>query len=326
MQWMRRGAVLVLALGWALPPGFAQESVQRAKNVTLVVPFAAGGGTDTLARMVGAKLQSALGQTVVIENRPGANGAVASRSVLAQPGDGQTLLLGSYSTHVIAPLASKQNTETMSATLSEFTALGVISYAPLALAVNATSPHRTLAQFIDAAKAKQTTFATFGAGSSAHLLGEIIAADTQARLLHIPYKGSAPATTDLVGGHVDSAILTVAALQPFVATGTLRALAVSSKARVPAMPDAATFAESGHAGLADTGWFAVFVASKTPPAVVARLTSILQHIAADAEFKGKLVELGLEPVNGSAQDAQALWHRSIASARAILKKSKVELD
>lgn len=325
MQWILRGAVLVLALGWALPPGFAQESAQRAKPLTLVVPYAAGGGTDTLARVIGEKLQSALGQTVVIENRPGANGAVASRSVLAQPGDGQTLLLGSYSTHVIAPLAAKQHTEAMNATLSEFAALGVIGYAPLALAVNAASPHRTLAQFIDAAKAKQATFATFGKGSSAHLLGEIVAADTKARLLHIPYKGSAPATTDLIGGHVDSAILTVAALQPFVAKGTLRALAVSSKARVPTMPDVATFAESGHAGLGDTGWFAVFVSSKTPADVAARLTSVLQRIAADAEFKAKLVEFGLEPVDG-AQDAQALWQRSVASARAILKTTKVELD
>jgi tripartite-type tricarboxylate transporter receptor subunit TctC len=326
MKWMRRSAALVLVLVWALPLGFAQEPAQRAKSLTLVVPFAAGGGTDTLARVLGAKLQSALGQTVVIENRPGANGAVASRSLLAQPADGQTLLLGSYSTHVIAPLASKQNAEAANATLSEFSALGVIGYAPLALAVNAASPHRTLAQLIDAAKEKPTTFATFGAGSSAHLLGEIVAADTKARLLHIPYKGSAPATTDLVGGHVDSAILTIAALQPLVAKGTLRVLAVSSKTRVPAMPNVPTLTESGHTGLADTGWFAVFVPSKTPADVAARLTASLQRIATDAEFKVKLVELGLEPVDGGAQDAQALWQRSIASARAILKTTKVELD
>ncbi len=210
-----------------------------------MVPFAAGGGTDTLARLVGAKLQLASGQAVVVENRPGANGAVASRNVLAQPADGQTLLFGSYSTHVIAPLASKHNTQAQSATLSEYTALAVIGYAPLALAVNSASPHRTLAQFIDAAKAKQTTFGTFGAGSSAHLLGEIIAANTRAWLLHVPYKGSAPATTDLVGGHLDSVILTVAALQPFVANGTLRALAVSSSSRMPAMPSVPTIAEAG---------------------------------------------------------------------------------
>jgi tripartite-type tricarboxylate transporter receptor subunit TctC len=320
-----RRAVLALWVALAVHPCMAHESAQRQKTLTLVVPFAAGGGTDTLARLVGAKLQSALGQSVVVENRPGANGAVASRSVLGQPTDGQTLLFGSYSTHVIAPLASKQNTEAMQATLSGYTAIGVIAYAPLALAVNAASPHRTLAQFVSAAKAKQMTFGTFGAGSSAHLLGEIIAANTQARLLHVPYKGSAPATTDLVGGHVDSVILTAAAVQPFVANGALKALAVSSKSRMQAMPNVPTFAETGHDGLADTGWFAVFAPSKVPTEVAAELSTALSRIATDPEFKNKMVELGFEPVS-AAEDAQALWRRSIASARAILKKANVELD
>jgi tripartite-type tricarboxylate transporter receptor subunit TctC len=320
-----RRAFLAFYVALAVQPCIAREPAQRQKTVTLVVPFAAGGGTDTLARLVGARLQSALGQTVVVENRPGANGAIASRSVLGQATDGQALLFGSYSTHVIAPLASKQNTEAMSATLSGYTAIGVIAYAPLVLAVNAASPHRTLAQFISAAKAGQMTFGTFGAGSSAHLLGEIIAANMQARLLHVPYKGSAPATTDLVGGHVDSAILTAAAVQPFVASGTLRALAVSSKSRMPAMPDVPTFAEAGHGGLADTGWFAVFAPSKAPADVAAELSAALGRIATDPEFKSRMVELGLEPV-GAALDAQALWRQSIASARAILKKANVDLD
>ena len=320
-----RRAVLAFWATLAVHPCVAHESAQRPKTVTLVVPFAAGGGTDTLARLVGAKLQSALGQAVVVENRPGANGAVASRSVLAQPADGQTLLFGSYSTHVIAPLASKQNTEAMQAMLSGYTAIGVIAYAPLALAVNTASPHRTLAQFVSAAKDKQTTFGTFGAGSSAHLLGEIIAANTQARLLHVPYKGSAPATTDLVGGHVDSVILTAAAVQPFVANGALRVLAVSSKSRMPAMPSVPTFAQAGHDGLADTGWFAVFAPSKVPTELAAELSTALGRIATDPEFKSNLVELGLEPVS-AAEDAPALWRRSIASARAILKKANVDLD
>lgn len=319
-------ALVALGIVLSLQPCQSQEPAQRQKTVTLVVPFAAGGGTDTLARQVGAKLQAMLDQAVVVENRPGANGAIASKSVLGQAADGQTLLFGSYSTHVIAPLASKQNGAAMSATLSGYTALGVIGYAPLALAVNSTSPHRTLAQFIDAAKGKQTTFGTFGTGSSAHLLGEIVAANTQAQLLHVPYKGSSPATTDLIGGHVDSVILTAAALQPFVASGTLRALAVSSKSRMPALPATPTFAESGQSGLADTGWFAVFASSKVPADVAVRLKSVLQRIAADPEFKSKLVELGLDPAGSEAADAQALWRRSIASARAILSKTKVDLD
>ena len=302
----------------------AQEAAK--KTVMLVVPYVAGGGTDTLARLVGTRLQGSLGQTVVIDNRPGANGAVATRSVLNQPADGQTLLFGSYSTHVIAPLASKQNTDAMAASLSGFSPLSIIGYAPLALAVKGTSPHRTLEQFLQAAKAKQTTFGTFGTGSSAHLLGEIVSANTQALLLHVPYKGSAPATTDLMGGHVDSVILTVAAIQPFVANGSLRVLAVSSRARIPAMPDTPTFAEAGQSGLADTGWFAVFAPAKAPANATASLTATLNRISTDPEFKARLIEMGLEPVTAGPEDAASVWRRSIESARTILKRVKFDLD
>src|SRR6185436_4957375 len=122
----------------------------------------------------------------------------------------------------------------------------------------------------------------------AHLLGEIIAANSQSLWLHVPYKGSAPAITDLIGGHLDSVILTATALQPFVAKGTLRALAVSSSSRMPVMPGVPTFAEAGQGGLADTGWFAVFAPSNVPPDVAAKLRSILRRIAGDPDFRNKL--------------------------------------
>lgn len=318
--------LVVLGSVLVLQPGLAQAPAPRQKAVTLVVPFAAGGGTDTLARLVGAKLHATLGHAVIVENRPGANGAIASKSVLAQPADGQTLLFGSYSTQVIAPLAARQNAEAMGATLSGFTALAIIGYAPLALAVHGNSPHRTFGQFISAARSKQTTFGSFGAGSSAHLLGEILAANTQAQLLHVPYKGSAPASTDLVGGHLDSVILTVAALQPLVTNGTLRALAVSSSSRMPAMPNVPTFAEAGQSGLADTGWFAVFAPSSLPADLAGKLRSTLRQIAAEPEFRNKLIELGMEPTGSEAGDAQAMWRKSIDAARLVLKETKIELD
>ena len=247
--------------------------------------------------------------------------------MLAQPADGHTLVLGSYSTHVIAPLASKQNAEMTKAALDGFTALGVFGHAPLLLAVNAASPHRTFAQFIESAKTRRTTYGTFGTGSSAHLLGEIVAANTQAQLQHVPYKGSAPATTDLLGQHVDSVILTVAALQPLVTKGELRALAVSSKARMPSLPQVPTFDESDQQGLAETGWFAVFVPAKAPADAMQRLATTLVKVLAEAEVKAKLVELGLEPVSAKeAIDAQAMWRRSVDSAKALLSRTKVELD
>jgi tripartite-type tricarboxylate transporter receptor subunit TctC len=314
--WLR-GAGLVLAAGWAGLPSTAQEAAGASRPISLVVPFAAGGGTDTVARLLGARLQALLGRTVVIENRPGANGIVASQAVLQQPADGHTLLLGSYSTHVIAPLASRRNPEAARATLGAYAALAVVGYAPLALAVASSSPSRTLADFLNNAKSRRTTYGSFGAGSSAHLLGQILASRTQAQLEHVPYKGSAPAANDLLGGHVDSVILTAAALHAQVAGGQLRALAVSSKARLPAMPGVPTFTEAGFAGLAETGWFSLFVHAKVPGDVKARLSAAMATIMADPTIQQRLIDLGLEPP-AAGEDAGALWQRSIVSARSVL--------
>lgn len=319
---MRRRAWLrtvgtVLAAGWAGVPRAAEDAAGPQRPLTLVVPFAAGGGTDSVARLLGARLQGLLGRTVVIANRPGANGLIASQAVLQQPADGHTVLLGSYSTHVIAPLASRQNPEAARATLSGYTALAVVGYAPLALAVESTSPSRTLAEFVDHAKAQRTTFGSFGAGSSAHLLGQVLASRTHAQLVHVPYKGSAPAITDLLGHHVDSVILTAAAIGAHVASGQLRALAVSSKARLAALPGVPTFSESGVAGLADTGWFSLFVPAKAPDEAKARLSAAMAAVTAEPAVHQRLIELGLEPP-ALREDPQALWQRSMDSARAML--------
>lgn len=322
--WLR-AAGTALAVNWASLPSAAQEPAGAQRPLALVVPFSAGGGTDNVARLLGARLQALLGRTVVIENRPGANGLIASLAVLQQPADGNTVLLGSFSTHVIAPLVSRRNAEAARATLDGYAALAVVGYAPLALAVESSSPSRTLAEFVERAKSRRTTYGTFGAGSSAHLLGQIVASGTRAQLEHVPYKGSGPATTDLIGRHVDSVILTVAAISTQVASGQLRALAVSSKARLPALPGVPTFAEAGHAGLAETGWFALFMPAKAPEDAKARLSAAMATVTAEAAVQQRLIELGLEPAV-PGEDPRALWLRSVESARGILSKIKFDLE
>lgn len=324
-EWLRGLMLASASSATSLVCGAAAAQDSAARPLVLVVPFAAGGGTDNVARLIGQSLQARLGRSVVIENRPGANGLIASQAVLQQAVDGNTALLGSFSTHVIAALASRRNAEAARGLLTGYASLGVVGYAPLALAVERSAPSRTLAEFVDSAKTRRTTYGTFGAGSSAHLLGQIIASRTQAQLEHVPYKGSGPATTDLLGRHVDSVILTAAAITTQAASGQLRPLAVSSKARLPALPDVPTFAESGYSGLADTGWFAVFVPTRAPDDAKARWAAALAATTADPAVRQRLVDLGLEPA-ASGEDAQALWQRSLESARAMFARIKFDID
>ncbi|MEO8057021.1 MAG: tripartite tricarboxylate transporter substrate binding protein [Burkholderiales bacterium] len=321
-----RLAHVLLALLAFTPLCEAAAAPYPDRAITMVVPFSPGGGTDVLARLIGAKLQIAMGQPVVVENRAGANGAIASRSVLSQPADGYTLLFASHSTQVIAPLVARQAGRPMEPAPSAFTALSILANAPLVLAVNANSPYHTLAEYLAGAKSRDTTFGTFGVGSSAHLMGAMLAASSRAQLTHVPYKGSSPATTDLLGNQVDSVILTVAAIDKLVDAGKLRALAVSSKARVSALPTVPTLAESGFTGMSDTGWFAVFAPTKTPTEISDSLSTALARIVAEESVRTKMLELGLEPVGSSMDEARTIWQRSMESAASILSKVKIDLQ
>ena len=321
-------ASAAFAFALATLPGsqaLAQDSPPYpAKQITLVVPFAAGGGTDVAARLVADKLQRVLGQQVLVDYRPGANGAIANRHVLAQAADGYTLLFGSYSTHVVAPLAAHRSAGPVTQVPADFTAVSVVAYVPLVLAVEARSTVDSLSAWLIRAKAKPVTFGTFGVGSSAQVLGELLASASGARLVHVPYKGSAPATTDLLGQHVDSVVLTVPAIVELAHGDRVRALAVSSGSRLRVLPGVPTFSESGFPQLANTGWFAVFVAGKTPEPIVVRLSGALAKVVADAGVRDRLGELGLEPVGSTSEEARTIWQRSLDAAKPIVSRLDME--
>jgi tripartite-type tricarboxylate transporter receptor subunit TctC len=294
----RRRALGALAALAACGSGLARAAGWPQRPINLVVPFAAGGGTDTVARLIGQKLQAALGGTVVIDNKPGANG-------------------------LIAALASKQPVAPGKSMQEAFTIVSVMANAPLVLAVRADSPARDLRAFLQQAKTGKLSYGSFGAGSSAHVMGEVLAESAGVELLHVPYKGSSPAVTDLMGGQVDAVFLTVAAVEAMVTAGSVRPLAVTGLRRVRSLPAVPTFEELGVRDMGNAGWFAVFAPAGTPEPVVTRLATALQAIAGDAEVQARMVALGLEPVVSTPAQALQTWRRSLASAAPVVKKANI---
>ena len=322
---MLRRRDLAATLGALAAAGtrLARAAAWPERPINLVVPFAAGGGTDTVARLIGQKLQAALGGTVVIDNRPGANGLIAARAVLQAPADGHTLMFGSNSTHVIAALASKQSVAPGKTMQEAFTIVSVMANAPLVLAVRTDSPAHDLRSFLQRARANKLSYGSFGAGSSAHVMGEVLAESAGIDLLHVPYKGSAPALTDLMGGQVDAVFLTVAAVEAMVTAGSVRPLAVTGLRRVRSLPAVPTFEELGVRDMGNAGWFAVFAPAGTPAPVVSTLATALQAIASDADVQARMVALGLEPVVSTPAQAMDTWRRSLAAAAPIVKKANI---
>lgn len=280
--------------------------------------------TDTLARLVADKLGVAVKQTVIVDNRPGANGLVASQFVEKAKADGQTLMLGSNSTHVIAPLLLPDR-GAAEAMKSKFTLVEILARTPLVLAVNASSEYKTLEQFLTK-KDVELTFGTFGVHSSPHLMGELLATRTGLRLVHVPYKGSAPAVADLLNGTINSVFLTVAGISGFVEGKQLRALAITGRERLASLPDVPTFQERGIPGLENSGWFAIFAPANLPDAVTADLRDKIGGIMRQPNMRDKLRELGLQEVTIAPGKESDVWNESWTNTIEILKQTGIHLN
>ena len=326
-RWSRAGlARLGLALmGWlSLAHGAgAADLAYPNKPITLVVPFASGGGTDSLARLLGTQLQQVLGQPVVVDNRPGANGAVAARSVQRQPADGYTLMLGSHSTQVIAPLAARPP-QPAQAAMASFAVISIVGHAPLVLAIRADSKDLDLAAFLQRARAQSLSYGSFGVGSSGHVMGEVLADAARLPWVHVPYKGSAPALTDLLGGHLDSVFLTVSAIGAGAEGAQVRPLAVTGQHRFPALPAVPTFVELGWPQMAESGWFALFAPAGTPTAVQQTLAKAVQKVLQSAELRSRLLAQGVEAVGSSPEEARRMWADAFRQAEPVVKRAHIE--
>ena len=288
-----------------------------SKPIRFVVPYAPGGNTDILARLLGQKLSEAWGQQVIIDNRPGAAGTVGAELVARAPADGYTLIMGSFGNIIVANSLYKNLKYDP---FRDFASIALVSLPPGILVENPAVPAQNVRELIAYAKSNpgRLNYGSPGSGAWNHLFFELFNASAGISIVHVPYKGIAPAVVDLLGGQVQLAISAFPTALPHIRSGKLRALAVTSAKRSGLMTDVPTVAESGLAGYEAAGWFGVLAPAGTPPAVVAKLNAEINRILELPEVKASLASDGAEPAGGtpaqmteSARAASAKWSKLI---------------
>jgi tripartite-type tricarboxylate transporter receptor subunit TctC len=316
--------VLVFVLCAAMPMA-ALSQAYPTKPIRLVVPFPAAGTTDILARAIAQKLSEALGQQVVVDNRPGAGGNIGSDLVAKSAPDGYTLLMGTVGTHAInVSLYAKMPYDAV----KDFTPVVLVAGVPNVLVVNPALPVKTVGDLIKLAKDKPGTinFASSGNGTSIHLSGELFKSMTGVQMAHIPYKGSAPALTDLIGGQVQIMFDNLPSSMAHIKGGRLRAIAVTSAKRAPALPDIPTIAESGVPGFEASSWFGILAPAGTPREIVLRINAEANKALQSGEMKEKLLAQGAEAVGNSPEFfADHIRSETIKWAK-VVKESGATVD
>jgi tripartite-type tricarboxylate transporter receptor subunit TctC len=264
------------------------------KPVRLICPFPPGGTTDVVARIVAQGLSDAWGQQVIVDNRPGAGALIGTEMAAKSPADGYTALLGSITTHAVNPALHKKLSFDV---INDFAPVTLVVSSPQLLAVHPSVAAKSVKELIALAKAKpgQLNYASAGAGSSPHLTFELFKSMAGVDLNHVPYKGTGPAITELLGGQVQAMITGVVALMPHVKSGKLRALAVTSKARVAALPDVPAMIESGVPNFDVSSWFGVFLPAGTSKAIVTKMNGQIRKIVDTPEVRKRLIDLGADP-------------------------------
>jgi tripartite-type tricarboxylate transporter receptor subunit TctC len=314
------GAAAVLSLGC----GLAAAQTWPEKPITLVVPFPPGGTTDVLARALAERLQQSLGQPVIVESKPGAGATLGADHVAKARPDGYTLLVGAVH-HTIATSVYKKLSYDFQ---KSFQPLTIIAMVPNVLAVSATSPVKSVAELIALGKSAKPalSYGSNGNGTAQHLIGTQFQNQTGVTLLHVPYRGSGPLTTDLLGGQVTMSFDTITPVLPHIQAGKLRPLAVSTARRSSALPDVPTLAESGLPGFDIGTWFGVLAPAATPKPVVARLSEEMQKVIHSPEFKKRMAEIGAEPVGNTPEQMASQIRDETEKFARLVKDAKVTID
>ena len=303
----------------------AQAQTWPSKPIKYIVPFAAGGTTDILARTISDKLSIALGQPVIVENKPGAGGGVGAAETAKAPPDGYTIMGGTISTHAInATLYSNLPYDPV----KDFVAITLIARVPNMLVINNDIPAKDVAELIKLMKASpgKWNFASSGNGTSQHLSGELFKGMAGVDMQHIPYKGSPPALSDVMGGQVSMTFDNITTAWTLAKGGKLRALAVTTAKRSPIAPDVPTLGESGLPGYEIGSWQGVFAPAGTPPDIVKRLNAEIVKIINLPDIQKKLLDLGAEPVANSSEEFTAFVKVEVVKWGEVVKKSGAKVD
>jgi tripartite-type tricarboxylate transporter receptor subunit TctC len=320
----------LLAAGLALPAlpsalcSAGAQEVFPSRPVTLVIPWAAGGSTDTLGRLLAQTMSVDLGQPVVVENRGGASGTVGHGHVARARPDGYTFLLGTNSTYAIAPHLMRNLPYDNRAA---FTGLSLVARSAQAMCVHPSVPVNTVAEFVAYAKSKpgEVTFSSAGIGASSHLATELLQAKAGIRLLHVPYRGGGPSAQGLLAGEVAMSFVDLVTALPFRPTGQLKLLGVSTAERSQLASDVPTLAEAGVPGFASSTDVIMLLPAGTPVPIVTRLSSSLQKALEDAETRRKIIGLGIEPVGSTPAELDRYWTEELAKWGEIIRSQNISL-
>ncbi len=320
----RRQLIQGIALAAVMASGAAMAQPWPDKPISLVVPFPPGGTTDVLARALAEKLTLSLGQTVIVESKPGAGATLGADYVAKSRPDGYTLLVGAVH-HTIATSVYKKLPYDFQKDLVPITTIALV---PNVLTVNATTPAKNVAELVAQLKAKPgaANYGSNGNGTAQHLIGTQFQNMTGTDMRHIPYKGSGPLTTDLLGGQITLSFDTVTPVLPHIRSGKLRALAVTTASRSSALPEVPTLDEAGLKGFSIGTWFGVLAPAATPKDVLGRLNTEMVKVIQSADFRKRMEEIGAEPVGNSAEQMAAQIRSETEKFARLVKEAKVTID
>ena len=322
---MTRRPLVILAIGLVALATSVQGQTFPAGPVRIIVPFPAGGATDVLGRVLSVHLQTLWGPPVVSEYRPGAAGLIGTRQVASSPADGHTLLMAS--TGAILALAGDRPSGAAFDIARELAPISLVAAPPYILVVNPSVPVKTAAELIAYARQNpgKVSFGSSGVGSASHLSGALFQQMAGIDLLHVPYRGTGPAVTDLLGGRIDLMFSPALTVTPHIAAGTLRVIGTTGSARSALFPDFPTVAESGLAGYSSLGWFGLFAPAATPRDVVAKISADTKTVLTLPDARQRLAEQGAEPEPSSPEAFAAFVNSDIAKWLDLAAKAGIKL-